>query len=170
LLRKPAAEEEEKETEDKDDAVGIKLTGGAPAAPVIMGPTVDEWMTGAPGPSLARHITPLASAEVPTEPPLFMVFDDSHPDVSPPGAEAIRMRTDASIGLRISDEATPETGLVEVVVGAGGEVETAKLISAPQNVHESMFLSAVKAWRFEPAVKDGHTVRYRQRMHVAVDP
>ena len=174
LLRKSDAEEEEEEEEEVEAENGggnrtdVELVA-AVVKPVVMGPTIDEWMTGAPGPSLTRQVTQLASAEVPTEPPLFMVFDDTHPGVSPPGTDAIRMRSDLFPGLRISDVASDDTGLVEVVVGAEGKVETAKLISAPQNVHESMFLSAVKAWQFDPATKNGQAVRYRHQMHIAID-
>ena len=59
-------------------------------------------------------------------------------------------------------------GLVEITVSERGEVERAKLISVPQNVHESMLLSAIKDWRFTPAAKDGMAVRYRQVMPITV--
>ena len=122
----------------------------------------------APGPSLTTHVAPPAPTAVPAEPPLFMVFDNSHPEVSPPGAGGIRVHGRLEPDMWITDAATYNTGLVEVVVGATGDVESAKSISVPQNVHEWMFLSAVKAWQLEPAMRDGQAVRYRQQLHIAV--
>ena len=133
-----------------------------------MGPSVNELIAGASGPDLTRRVAGLASASVPVEPPLFMVFDETHPEVIPPGADEIRIPNSSFGDMWISEVATPQTGLVEVVVGSTGGVETAKLITAPQNVHESMFISAVKAWQFSPALRDGQGVRYRQRLHIAV--
>ena len=144
--------------------------GGAPAAataPPPMGPTIEEWMSGAPGPTLTRNVELPASAAVPLEAPLFMVFDSGSPGVSPPGTQDIRVRHNPFPGVWITDAASVDSGLVEVVVGATGDVESAKLISTPLNVHESMLLSAVKTWRFRPAQKDGQAVRYRQRLHIA---
>jgi hypothetical protein len=42
-----------------------------------------------------------------------------------------------------------------------------KLVGAPRNVHDSMLLSAVKAWEFVPALKDGVPVRYRKTITIA---
>ena len=97
-----------------------------------------------------------------------MVFDHSYSDVVPPGVDEIKMPRDSLQDMWITDVASANTGLVDVVVAATGDVESAKLISVPQNIHESMFLSAVKAWQFHPAIKDGQAVRYRQRMYIAV--
>ena len=132
-------------------------------------------------PDLQAGIGPMPWAELPREAPLFMVFDSSHPDVEPPGAGDIRLRSEflpASLLQSIADqelESEGETesgfeqvGLVEVIVSEMGEVERARLISLPQNVHESMLLSAIKAWHFTPAVKDGMAVRYRQVMPIIV--
>ena len=47
---------------------------------------------------------------------------------------------------------------MEAVVSATGHVETVKLIYPPNTLHESMILSAIKTWRFQPATKDGHPV------------
>src|SRR3954454_349276 len=51
---------------------------------------------------------------------------------------------------------------VELVVSENGTVESVKLLGVPHTVHDSMLLSAVKAWQFHPALKDGHSVRFRK--------
>ncbi len=56
---------------------------------------------------------------------------------------------------------------IEVIVSPTGIVESVKLVGAPRNVHDSMLLSAIKAWEFVPAVKDGVAVRYRKTITVA---
>ena len=49
-----------------------------------------------------------------------------------------------------------------------GEVERVKLLSPPRSVHESMILSAIKTWRFRPAMKDGQPVRYRRLIPISL--
>lgn len=57
--------------------------------------------------------------------------------------------------------------LIELVISPVGSVESVKLVGTPRNVHDSMLLSAVKAWEFKPAVKDGVPVRYRKTVWIA---
>jgi hypothetical protein len=51
--------------------------------------------------------------------------------------------------------------VVDLVVAADGLVERVHLRTTPRTVHEFMLLSAVKAWRFQPALLDGRPVRFR---------
>jgi len=60
-----------------------------------------------------------------------------------------------------------ELRLIELVISPLGTVESVRLIGDPRNVHDSMLLSAAKAWVFRPAVKDGVPVRYRKTISVA---
>lgn len=99
-----------------------------------------------------------AGVPVPIDPTLGSMFDSRDTDVTPPRMHQIRLRSEFSPGP--ASEAA-ETGLVEVVVSATGTVESAKFVSTPLNVHESMLLSAVKAWRFRPAMRDGQAIRFR---------
>ncbi len=59
----------------------------------------------------------------------------------------------------------PATEL-ELVIGASGLVESAKLKTPPRNVNEFMLVSAAKAWIFQPAELDGHPVAYRHRVRL----
>ena len=58
-------------------------------------------------------------------------------------------------------------GQIELVIMADGRVSSVKLLGWPNNVHEAMFLSAVKAWEFSPALKDGRPVAFRKTVWVA---
>ncbi len=61
----------------------------------------------------------------------------------------------------------PETvGVVELLVNETGEVDDVKLITWPGRFQDRMILSAAKAWRFRPAVRDGQPVKFRQRVRV----
>lgn len=55
---------------------------------------------------------------------------------------------------------------LELVIGTDGSIESARLLDPPRNVIDSLVVSAAKAWSFEPAMKDGHPVRYRKTVWV----
>ena len=54
----------------------------------------------------------------------------------------------------------------EVLITEGGGVESVKALRVPATMADAvsmtMRLSAAKAWRFHPALKDGEPVRYRR--------
>ena len=54
-----------------------------------------------------------------------------------------------------------------VVVAASGEVESVKLVAGQTTALSGMQISAVKAWRFEPATRNGQPVRYRLRVRLS---
>src|SRR5262245_14437123 len=58
-------------------------------------------------------------------------------------------------------------GRVELIIGADGSVESAKLLGPPRTVNDGLFLSVAKAWLFQPALKGGVPVRYRKTIWVA---
>jgi len=51
--------------------------------------------------------------------------------------------------------------VVDLIVAPDGLVEKVHLRTTPRTIHEFMLLSAVKAWRFQPATLDGRPVRFR---------
>lgn len=77
--------------------------------------------------------------------------------VEPPALLRPRLPRVPPSGSRLAD--LPH---VDVLVTETGEVEWVRLWPADVSVHSAMMLSAIKNWRFEPARKDGHPVRYRQ--------
>ena len=50
--------------------------------------------------------------------------------------------------------------VVDLVIAPDGLVEHVHLRTPPRDIHEFMLLSAAKAWRFEPALRDGRPVRF----------
>ena len=81
------------------------------------------------------------------------------PQVVPPTLLTPRRGTDPAAGR--SGESRAE---VELLVSTAGEVESVKLVSGQTTTLSGMQVSAIKAWRFQPATREGLPVRYRLRM------
>jgi hypothetical protein len=64
--------------------------------------------------------------------------------------------------------AEDQIGSIEVLVDEQGDVDQVRLISPANRFHERMLMSAAKTWKFRPAFKDGHPVRYRTRIRVTL--
>lgn len=155
---------------DGDD---VQARGGASSA--HGGGRTTERLSGGNRPHRPSHaMEPVPTTEIalPTAAPVSMasnphlVFDRRDADVTPPVMRRVRLRSALRPGLPTQ---VPEakTGLVEVVVSVSGSVESAKFVTRPFNVHEAMLLSAVKAWRFRPAMRNGYATRYRLRIPIS---
>jgi hypothetical protein len=63
------------------------------------------------------------------------------------------------------DPSLPDVAAFEIVVSSSGNVESVKANDSPASVGQAMqmtsILSAAKSWRFRPAWRAGHSVRYR---------
>ena len=77
--------------------------------------------------------------------------------------------------IRPSSTRAPQPGTavddlpeVELLVSASGEVESVRLLSSGHAAQPGMQLSAIKAWRYEPATIGGQPVRYRLRVRLPV--
>jgi len=57
---------------------------------------------------------------------------------------------------------------IEVVVSPTGDVNSVKVVSGPGTYADPMTLSALKAGKFKPALKDGRPVTYKYRLWVRV--
>jgi hypothetical protein len=84
------------------------------------------------------------------------LFSAADADVVPPGLVRPHLPTAPAEGVRA--ESLPQ---VELVISPAGEVESVKLLTVQAGVKTTMMLSAIKAWRFEPATRAGRPVRYR---------
>ncbi len=121
---------------------------------------VDEAV--APDEDVAEPSAPAATVVEPTvrvaDRPLMAsaLFDASDVNVTPPTTVRVQFPEYAE-GVARDDR----VGVVVAIVSATGEVEKVKLLSPHRSFHQAMILSAVKTWRFRPAVMDGDAVRYR---------
>ena len=156
---------EPKVVEDKDEVAEDPGEVDVMAEPKEATPTRRRARKRAPPADAVPMVKtgPSVIAAKPELPPLPGVFDSTTPGIIPPGTGNIRLHT-----LEAEQVLAAESGLVEVIVSPYGEVERAKLISVPGDIHEAMILSAIKAWQFTPALKDGHPVRYRLILPVDV--
>ena len=98
---------------------------------------------------------PSVIAAKPELPPLPGLFDSATPGIIPPGTDNIRLHT-----LEAEQVPAAEPSLVEVIVSAYGEVERAKLISVPGDVHEAI----EPCWR---GVRPDHRRVWRQKGDVS---
>ena len=87
--------------------------------------------------------------------PLRALYSEADADVVPPRQvyPALPARTTMNATWRVPT-------LIELVIGPDGLVERVHARTPPRDVHEFMLLSAAKAWRFEPATRDGRPVRF----------
>lgn len=61
-----------------------------------------------------------------------------------------------------------EVGILDLLVDETGGVSQVRLVSPTNRFQERMLVSAAKAWRFNPATKDGHPVPYRLRVRITI--
>jgi hypothetical protein len=90
-----------------------------------------------------------------------VIYDESHTDVTPPAPDGSQLVNLPATDPRIRLEALN----IVIVVNPDGRVGSAKGALVPQNMSEFMMLtgalSAVKSWRYHPAVRNGVPVAYR---------
>ena len=136
-------------------AVDVIEAPAAVATAPARRPAARKPVPAAPAPGMSREAAPLP------EPWDTTVYSNVDSEVVPPALVRSRLPSDPPKGMR--SDALPE---VEIVVSSSGEVESVKLVTEQAGVGPSMMLSAIKAWRFRPATRDGEPVRYRLRMRL----
>jgi hypothetical protein len=111
---------------------------------------------------------PLADAVALDEPaaaaPDTTIYSEADRDVRPPAVLSSELP-----GPTYSEWIT-RTNVMELIVSETGAVERARLLEAPQRMPDMMLLSRAKLWKFGPAMKDGHPVRYRLVLKWEVNP
>jgi hypothetical protein len=103
---------------------------------------------------------------------LARALTENAPDVNVYSAQSAGVSPPIGVNPQLPRQLPPDVdpnqlGEMELVIALDGNVESAKLVKAPRNVHDSMLLSAAKAWQFRPAMKDGTPVRYRKTVWIA---
>lgn len=91
------------------------------------------------------------------------IYSGADPDVTPPAM------IDASLPPPLLSEVR-EVNTMELLISERGLVERVRLISKPRRMADMMLLSGAKTWKFEPALKDGLSVRYRLLLSWAATP
>jgi hypothetical protein len=90
-----------------------------------------------------------------------MVYQSGASGVVPP--VGIRPQLPRDLPANVNKD---QLARIELVVLPDGTVGSVKLLGH-RNIHDAMFLSAVKAWEFKPALKDGQPVAYRKIVWMA---
>jgi TonB family protein len=65
-----------------------------------------------------------------------------------------------STASQLHNAGVPPTGRLEILVNRSGRVESVRLETPKNGYHDRMIVSAVKAWRYRPALRNGKPVRY----------
>jgi hypothetical protein len=94
----------------------------------------------------------------------FMVYTPGDDGVSPP--IGLRSQLPQQLPPMVDRAALSR---IELIIGTDGSVESVKLLGTRRDVMGGMFLSAAKAWEFQPATKDGVAVRYRKTILVSFE-
>ncbi len=159
---KPAA------TADSSAAMQLRVKPGAHALNPAARPTVpfdgDAFSNSGSAVALSSGHVPAAPSAVAVEagaPESGPIFSQDSEGVSPP--VGVRPQLPSELPANVRPE---QVSRVELIVSETGTVESVKLLGTPHSVHDSMFLSAVKAWHFQPALKDGLPVRFRKTVWV----
>ena len=139
----------------------ITLEGGvaAPAVPPFELPKTP--LSGAPEPVPAQPAPGVETPGPAVEP--GAIFSAANSGVVPP--RLIRPSSTRAPQPGTDVAALPE---VELLVSASGEVESVRLLSSARAAQPGMQLSAIKAWRYEPANLGGLPVRYRLRVRLPI--
>jgi hypothetical protein len=106
-----------------------------------------------------RSLLTLASAARTAEEEKVYTLEDS--GVTPP--RPLGRQLSAASMSRIS---LRPTGHLEILVGRSGRVEAVKLDTPMNGYHDRMLVSAVKAWHYKPAIRNGKPVRFSLMMTI----
>ena len=111
---------------------------------------------------------PVADAAGVDEPtaavPDATIYSEADRDVRPPAMLSSELPPPTFSGW------TTRPNVMELIVSETGAVEHARLLTPPQRMPDMMLLSRAKLWKFGPAMKDGHPVRYRLVVRWEVNP
>jgi hypothetical protein len=89
------------------------------------------------------------------------VYGATDGDVTPPQPLSRQFPEGVPTGIPAA-----RIGTLELIVGKKGDVEFVKLHTPMNRYHERMIVSAVKAWRYTPALRGGKPVRFKLTISV----
>jgi periplasmic protein TonB len=141
----------------------VSRQGGA-SPPAILSGDFAGLPRGTPVSAAPSSSVPLSQG-APT-PPVGATASPNAPTYSAADAALVRppvlISPRVAVGPPAGTNAPPPQ--LELVVSASGEVESIRLASGQLSALSGMQISAVKAWRFQPATRNGLPVRYRLRV------
>jgi len=117
---------------------------------------------GVQPPASANH--PTVSVTIRETAPSSQIYSALDADVAAPVAAYPQSPTVATV---LHDD---EMLTFDLVIDEAGKVESVKLRGAPRSIRSTfmltMSMSVAKAWRFQPAMRNGQSVKYRQSISV----
>jgi hypothetical protein len=90
------------------------------------------------------------------------VYDNRNADVTPPTELWPRFPEVPAQTVRA------DVAVFDLVINEAGQVESARVRLPLKRWDHVMLLSAMKTWRFQPATREGHPVKYRKEVTVKV--
>jgi hypothetical protein len=118
-------------------------------------------------PAPAPAPAPAAAAPAPSAPPAppapdyTRVFDSNDRSVTPP----VTLRQDMP-RWATQGQPLPRGGALELIITAEGVVERATLTQGMSPTFDHQLLEATRNWKYQPAIADGHPVRYRKLIRI----
>ena len=120
----------------------------------------------------ARALTPQPQSEGPAQPAqeasiantarMPRIYDSNDGDVVAP----VTVRQDIPrFPMTIP---TGKTGVLFIVIGETGSVESAIITEPLDKAYDRMLLAATKAWSYQPATRNGMAVKYRKRIQLTL--
>lgn len=139
-------------------AAGPSIVAERPIpAPPVRDTPVRSGVASAPAPPVDERPLPGASTGVAVD---LRIYSEADAGVEPPVWRRPQLPSEPR------PDAEQSGSYVEVVVDEHGEVAQVKLRSSDLSLNDRMIVAAVKAWQFQPAMKDGRPVKYRLRVPV----
>ena len=140
---------------------------GAPSLRPVAGP--------APAGGAAASSTPpkIEVTEIPTAPSGFdagdlPVVDDTIYSIADAAVQPPIMVRPVLPAEPPRDVPAEDVGTLELLVNEDGDVEQVRLVSPANRFRERMLVASAKAWKFQPAMKDGQPVKYRTRVRITI--
>ncbi|HKE84665.1 MAG TPA: energy transducer TonB [Vicinamibacterales bacterium] len=121
-----------------------------------------QAMTPPPQPRSDTPAPPPRDASIANTARMPRIYDSNDADVVAP----VTVRQDIPrFSMTVLSE---KTGVLFIVIGETGSVESAIITQPLDTAYDRMLLAAAKAWSYQPATRNGIAVKYRKRIQVTL--